>query len=191
MSLPLEDRLTHSRAWVLDRIAMALGGRIAEEVKFGQLTTGATDDFRQATKLARSMVTEWGMSDKLGPMAWGERDESAMFQFGPAAKSRDYSEETAREIDNEVRRVISEQYTRARALIEENRAHLDAIAEALLERETLDQEELTALMKGEPLPDRERIIIPTYAEKQKRAREEKDRKGSIFQPRPREVPQGS
>jgi cell division protease FtsH len=191
MSLPTEDRLNHSRDWVLDRIAMALGGRIAEEIKFGQLTTGATDDFRQATKLARAMVTEWGMSDALGPMAYGEREESAMFQFGPSARHKDYSEQTAREIDNEVRRIINEQYQRARAIIEGNREKLDAISHALLERETLDNEELRAILAGQALPEREKVVIPTYAEKSKKARESKERKGSIFQPRPREAPQGS
>ncbi len=190
MSLPEEDRLGYSADWVEERISMALGGRIAEEIKFNQLTTGAADDFRKATQLARSMVTEWGMTKALGPMAYGEKDD-VMFQFGPAQKFKDYSEQTAREIDNEVRRIIEEQYSRARAIIEENIDKLDAIAEALLERETLDSEELTALMEGRELPERKRVVIPTYAEKKKQAKDGKDRKGSIFQPRPREVPQGS
>jgi cell division protease FtsH len=190
MALPQEDRHNHSRDWVLDRIAMTLGGRLAEEIKFGELTTGASDDFRQATKLARAMVTEWGMSDALGPIAYGEREESAMFQFGPSARTKDYSEQTAREIDNEVRRIISDQYARARKLLEDNREKLDGIATALLERETLDHTELMAIMDGRPLPDRQRIDIPTYADKKKKAREAKERKGSIFTPRPREVPQG-
>jgi len=190
MSLPKEDKQGYSRSWIEDRIAMALGGRVAEEIKLDQLTTGAADDFRKATQLARAMVTEWGMSDKMGPMAFGDR-EDALFQFGPISRHKDYSEETAREIDNEVRRIIHEQYARAREAIEANLERLDAIAEALLERETLDTEELDALMNGQPLPPRDRVVIPTYAEKQQKAREAKDRKGSIFQPRPREVPQGS
>ncbi|MEM9190639.1 MAG: ATP-dependent zinc metalloprotease FtsH [Myxococcota bacterium] len=190
-TLPKEDRLNDSKQRATDFIAMALGGRIAEEIKFGQLTTGAMDDIRKATKTARSMVTEWGMSSALGPIAYGDTQESALFQFGPAARHKDYSEHTAQEIDGEVRRIIQEQYDRARKLLEENADILDRIAEALLERETLDTEELTALMAGEPLPEREKILVPTYAEKQRKAKEGKDRKASIFQPRPREVPSGS
>ncbi len=188
MSLPEEDRLGYSASFIEERIAMALGGRIAEEIKFDQLTTGAADDFRKATQLARSMVTEWGMTKAMGPMAYGEKDD-VMFQFGPSQRNKDYSEQTAREIDNEVRRIIEVQYERARKILEENIDTLDAIAEALLERETLDAEELSALMEGRELPERKRVVIPTYAEKKKQAKD--DRKGSIFQPRPREVPQGS
>jgi cell division protease FtsH len=166
---------------------MALGGRIAEEVVFGQLTTGAADDFSKATQLARSMVTEWGMSDNLGPLTYGEKEDASFLPFGPGMRNNDYSEQTAREIDQEVRRIIQEQYARAKKLLLENREKLDTIAEALLERETLDREELEAIMAGKPLPSRERVVIPTYAEK----RDNKDKtKGSIFQPRPREVPTG-
>jgi cell division protease FtsH len=188
MSLPKEDRLGYSRDWALDRIAMALGGRIAEEIKFQQLTTGASNDFKQATQLARAMVTEWGMSEALGPMAYGEREENPMLPFGPGMRHQDYSEQTAQEIDAEVRRIIQTQYARARKLCEENTTKLNAIAEALLERETLDSEELDALMEEKPLPPRDRVVIPTYADKRNEAREK--RKGSIFQPRPREVPSG-
>jgi cell division protease FtsH len=188
MSLPKEDRLGYSRDWALDRIAMALGGRIAEEIKFGQLTTGASNDFKQATQLARAMVTEWGMSDKLGPMAYGQSDENPMLPFGPAMRHQDYSEQTAQEIDVEVRTIIREQYARAKAICMAATEKLDAIAHALLERETLDSEELDALMEGRPMPSRERVLIPTYADKRNEQREK--RKGSIFQPRPREVPSG-
>jgi len=188
MSLPKEDRLGYSRDWALDRIAMALGGRIAEELKFGQLTTGASNDFKQATQLAKAMVTEWGMSEKLGPMAYGSSEDNPMLPFGPGVRHQDYSEMTAQEIDAEVRRIIQEQYARARSLCESSMDKLNAIAEALLERETLDSEELDALMDGRPMPPRERVVIPTYADKRNDAREK--RKGSIFQPRPREVPSG-
>jgi len=188
MSLPKEDRLGYSRDWALDRIAMALGGRIAEEIKFGQLTTGASNDFRQATQLARAMVTEWGMSATLGTLVYGEREENPMLPFGPSMRHQDYSEKTAQEIDTEVRSIIAGEYTRSRQLIESAREKLDAIAEALLERETLDSADLDALMDGRPMPPRERTVIPTYADKRNEAREK--RKGSIFQPRPREVPSG-
>lgn len=182
MSLPEEDRQSYSAEWVRDRIAMALGGRIAEEIVFEQLTTGAADDFKKATQLARSMVTEWGMSDRLGPLAYVEKEESG---FLGASYHKDYSEETAKEIDDEVRGIINTQYARAYKLLEGERSKLDRLAEALLERETLDREEIEAVMEDKPLPPRRMVSIPTYAEKR---RDDEDRKGSIFQPRPREVP---
>ncbi|MFW5920713.1 MAG: ATP-dependent zinc metalloprotease FtsH, partial [Polyangiales bacterium] len=185
MALPEEDRQSYSADWITDRIAMALGGRIAEEIVFGQLTTGAADDFRKATQLARSMVTEWGMSEKLGPLAYGEKEDS-QFTMGPSMRTKDYSEHTAREIDQEVRHIIQKQYSRARELLEEHKDKLDRIATNLLERETLDHEELTAIMEGRELPEREKVHIPSYADKKKDSKDK--RKGSIFQPRPREVP---
>jgi cell division protease FtsH len=183
MALPEEDRQSYSAEWVRDRIAMALGGRLAEEVVFGQLTTGAADDFKKATQLARSMVTEWGMSSRLGPLSYVEKEESG---FLGQTYHKDYSEQTAKEIDDEVRRIINAQYDRAKAVLEEHREKLDAIAEALLERETLGREEIEAIMAGEELPPPVIVSVPTYAEK-RRENEEK-RKGAIFQPRPREVP---
>ena len=183
MALPEEDRLSVSRIQALDRIAMALGGRLAEEVVFGQLTSGAADDIKKATQLARAMVTQWGMSPKLGPLAYVEREESG---FLGAQYYKDYSEATAQEIDREVRAMITEQYERVKELLEENRDKLDAIATALLERETIGRAELDAILKGEELPPPERVVIPSYAEKRREAKEK--RKGSIFQPRPREVP---
>jgi len=183
MALPEEDRLSYSADWVLDRIAMALGGRLAEEVVFGQLTTGAADDFKKATQLARSMVTEWGMSASLGPLSYVEKEESG---FLGQSYHKDYSEETAKEIDDEVRSIINAQYDRAKRIVEEHRRELDAIAEALLERETLGREEIEAIMSGKDLPPPVTVSVPTYAEK-RRENEEK-RKGAIFQPRPREVP---
>jgi len=129
------------------------------------------------------MVTEWGMSEKLGTLAYVEREDSG---FLGSTHHKEYSEATAKEIDDEVRRIVAEQYARAREVLTANRERLDAMADALLERETLDRTEIEMLMRGEVLPERQRIIIPTYADKRKDAREK--RKGSIFQPRPREVP---
>ncbi|MDH5674907.1 MAG: ATP-dependent zinc metalloprotease FtsH [Myxococcales bacterium] len=188
MSLPKEDRLGYSKEWALDRIAMALGGRIAEETMLGDITTGAADDFRQATRLARSMVTEWGMSEKLGPLAYLEQEESFL-PFMPGPRRGEYSEKTANLIDEEVHRIITEQYRRVTELLGNNRIQLEAMALALLERETLDNEEIAAVMAGEPLPERKRVVIPSYADKHRRGKEK--RKGSIFTPRPREVPSGS
>ena len=187
MSLPREDVLGHSRDQIESMIALALGGRIAEEIKFGEKTTGAGNDLQRVTRLARAMVTELGMSDKLGPLVYGERDDE-MFSMGPSIRQKEYSEQTAREIDDEVRRIVQVQYDRARKAIEENVDKLDAIAMALLERETIDAEELQAIMEGRELPTRQRIVIPKYSEKAAKAKEK--RKASIFQPRPREVPTG-
>jgi cell division protease FtsH len=183
MSLPREDVLGHSRDQIESMIALALGGRI----KFGEKTTGAGNDLQKVTRLARAMVTELGMSDKLGPLVYGERDDE-MFSMGPSIRQKEYSEQTAREIDDEVRRIVNVQYDRARKAIEENVDKLDAIAMALLERETIDAEELQAIMEGRELPTRQRIVIPKYSEKAAKAKEK--RKASIFQPRPREVPTG-
>ena len=183
MALPEEDQLSYSADWVRDRIAMALGGRLAEEAVFGQLTTGAADDFKKATQLARSMVTEWGMSKALGPLSYVETEETGF--LGPT-HHKDYSEETAKEIDDEVRRIINEQYDRAKLVIAEHREQLNAIAEALLERETLGRAEIEAIMSGKELPPSAVVSVPTYAEKRRESEEKK--KGAIFQPRPREVP---
>jgi cell division protease FtsH len=188
MSLPKEDRLGYSKDWALDRIGMALAGRVAEEIALGEVTTGAADDFRQATHLARSMVTEWGMSDKLGPLAYLEREESFL-PFMPGPRRGDYSENTARAIDDEVHRIVVEQYERVKAIVKANTDKLEAMAKALLERETLDAVEILAVMEGQVLPERKRIEIPRYAEKQRKAKDK--RKTSIFSPRPREVPSGS
>jgi len=188
MSLPKEDRLSTSKEWLLDRIAMTLGGRVAEEVKFGQITTGASNDFQKATQLARAMVTEWGMSDTLGPMAYGEREDAMFSMGGPSMRNKDYSEQTAQEIDAEVRRIITEQYERAKRIVTENLDKLDLISEALLERETIDGLEIEAIMAGRELPPRTKIVIPRYSEKSAKAKPA--RKTSIFQPRPREVPSG-
>ncbi|HJL15068.1 MAG TPA: ATP-dependent zinc metalloprotease FtsH [Sandaracinaceae bacterium LLY-WYZ-13_1] len=185
-TLPESDPLSRSKEWCVDSIAMALGGRIAEELKFEELTSGAASDLQRVTNIARQMVTSWGMSE-LGPMAFGEKDDSP-FQMGPSFRQKDYSEKTAQEIDDEVRRIVSTQYERARSLLEEHRVQLDGIAEALLERETLDREELEAIMEGRELPEREKVHIPRYSEKQRQQKEK--RKSSIFQPRPREVPSG-
>jgi len=188
MSLPKEDRLGYSKDWALDRIGMALAGRVAEEVALGEMTTGAADDFRQATHLARSMVTEWGMSDRLGPLAYLEREESYL-PFMPGPRRGEYSENTSRTIDEEVHRIVTEQYNRVKALVQNNMDKLEAMSKALLERETLDAEEIRAVMDGIALPERKRVEIPRYAEKSRKSKDK--RKASIFSPRPREVPSGS
>ncbi|MFN3285695.1 MAG: ATP-dependent zinc metalloprotease FtsH [bacterium] len=150
MGMPPEDRYTRTRAELLDEITVAMGGRVAEEIVFGEVTTGAENDFEQATDMARKMVTDFGMSEKLGPMSLGKR-HGPVFLGRDLVESRNYSEEIAYEIDKEVRRIIDECYSRAKQILEANRDKLEVIARALLEKESLDAEELDRLLAGQPL----------------------------------------
>ncbi|HEV2356795.1 MAG TPA: cell division protein FtsH, partial [bacterium] len=133
------------------RIAICLGGRIAEEIIFGQMTTGAGNDIEKATDLARKMVTEFGMSDKLGPLTLGAK-HGPVFLGRDLVESRNYSEEIAYEIDKEVRRIIDECYGRARQVLTEHKPVLERISRALLERESLESDDLDLLIAGQPLP---------------------------------------
>jgi cell division protease FtsH len=177
--LPTEDRHLMTRKQALARIAMALGGRTAEELVFSEITTGAADDIRRATQIARSMVCEVGMSEKLGPVAYGEREESVFLGRDFAQRHQDYSEQTAISIDDEISRIVAEQHEVARKVLLDHRAQLDALAHALLERETLDSEEIQAVIDGRPLPVRVKVIIPSWSEKEK-VQKEKRRAASIF-----------
>ncbi len=182
MFLPVEDRHLMSKKQSLARIAMALGGRAAEEIVFGEVTTGAQDDIKRATKLARSMVCEHGMSDKIGPISYGE-PEGSIFLGREMATSRDgYSESTAAEIDAEVRSIIDAQYALARSVILEHRERLDRIAESLLVRETLDSEEIAAIAEDRELPEPKQVTVPRYSDKKKDDQSEKKRPTSIFAP---------
>ncbi len=180
MSLPIEDRHTMTRTQALARIAMYLGGRVAEELVFSEITTGAQDDIKRATRMARAMVCKLGMSDKIGPISHGEDEENVFLGREIASHHEEYSDETARDIDREVRAIIESQQQVARHLIAANRDKLDRLAEALLERETLDSDEILAAIAGEPLPEHQRVIIPTWSEKQKTRNAEKKRPASIF-----------
>jgi len=179
MFLPVEDRHLMTKGQMLARIAMALGGRVAEEVVFGEITTGASDDIKRATRLAHSMVCELGMTSKLGPVAYGENEENVFLGREMTSRKADYAEDTAREIDNEVRRIVEEQYAVAKAVVVENRDKLERLAQSLLERETLDSEEIAACLEGRELPSRHRVVIPSYADKRK-DKVEKRRPASIF-----------
>ncbi|HXF82603.1 MAG TPA: ATP-dependent zinc metalloprotease FtsH [bacterium] len=152
ISAPPEDKYTYTRSELLDRITAALGGRVAEELVFGEVTTGAQNDFEQATDLARRMVTEFGMSEKLGPLSLGKR-HGPVFLGRDLVETKNYSEEIAYEIDKEVRRIIDECYERARRVISEHRVTLERVAKALLERESLEGDELERVMAGQPLEE--------------------------------------
>jgi cell division protease FtsH len=145
--VPVDDRHTWSREYILNRLAIMFGGRVAEELVLGHMTTGAGDDIEKATELARRMVCEWGMSERLGPMTFGKKEEQ-IFLGRDFTQTKDYSEQTAIEIDAEVRRIISDAYDRAKRLLQENRDVLDKMAEVLLEKEVLDASEIGTILEG-------------------------------------------
>jgi len=145
MSLPEDDRYLQSRAKLEDMIAGILGGRAAEEVTFGDVTTGASDDLEKATKMARVMVTQYGMSDKLGPRTFGQKEE-LVFLGREIAEQRDYSEKVAQEIDAEMHEIIGRAYNRALEILRSKKDKLQALAEQLMERETLEAHEVQAIL---------------------------------------------
>jgi len=147
LALPVEDKFLSARGEMLDEIAMMLGGRVAEAITMGDITTGASNDIERATKLARSMVTQYGMSDKLGPMTLGE-GQHEVFLGRDFSAQPNYSQEIAFEIDKEIRRMIDEGYQVAYKILAERRELLDLMADVLVERETVDKEELAALLDG-------------------------------------------
>jgi len=149
MQLPQEDRYSMDREQILQNIAVLFGGRIAEEVFMGQMTTGASNDFERATDIARRMVTQWGMSEKLGTMVYGE-NEGEIFLGRSITTHKNLSEATMQKVDAEIRRIIDEQYSLARRLIEDNRDKVDTMAKALLEWETLDSDQVNDIMAGRP-----------------------------------------
>ncbi len=152
MQLPEEDRYSHNREYLLTQIAILMGGRIAEELFMGQMTTGASNDFERATDLATKMVSRWGMSDALGPRVYGE-NESEVFLGRDVSTHKNLSPSTAEKVDAEVTRIISEQYTRAKNIIEENRAKMERMTKALMEWETINADQINDIMAGkEPQP---------------------------------------
>ncbi|MEE9125838.1 MAG: ATP-dependent zinc metalloprotease FtsH, partial [Planctomycetota bacterium] len=157
--LPIDERHTHTKSYLKGQLAVLMGGRAAEEIFLEQLTTGAGNDIEKATELARKMVCEWGMSEKLGPLTFGKKQEQ-IFLGREIAQHSDYSEATAMEIDKEVRWLGDEAYKEAHRLVSENRDILVRIAEALLEREVLDGPEVEILVQGGTLPARE-LETPT------------------------------
>jgi cell division protease FtsH len=152
MQLPVEDRYSHNREYLLARIAVLMGGRIAEEVFMNQMTTGASNDFEQATQLSQNMVSRWGMSDALGPRVYGD-NQSEVFLGREMSTHRNVSPDTAEKVENEVSRIIDQEYARAREIIEDNSEKIEVMAKALLEWETLDSDQVDQIMAGEePTP---------------------------------------
>ena len=149
MQLPEEDRYAYDRVYLMSRIAVLFGGRIAEELFMHQMTTGASNDFERATQMARDMVTRYGMSDALGPMVYGEND-GEVFLGRSVTTHKNMSETTMQQVDSEIRRIIDEQYALARKLLEENRDKVEAMTAALLELETIDADQINDIMEGKP-----------------------------------------
>ncbi len=171
MSLPEGDRYSKSKAKCLDELTMAMGGRVAEELIFGanKVSNGASGDIKMATSQARMMVTEWGMSDKLGMIAYADNSQE-VFLGHSVTQNKNVSEATAREIDNEIKSIIDNAYARSKAILTENLANLHALAQGLLEYETLSLDEIRTVLRGEkvirrvnddPAPDSRRASVPT------------------------------
>jgi len=147
MQLPTEDRYLMTRSELLDRLAVLLGGRVAEETIFNEISTGAQNDLERATDIARSMVKEYGMSERLGPMTF-ERERRALFlEIGGMPKS-EFSEETAKIIDEEVKKIITETYTRVKEIIVKKKDKLDILAKLLLEKEVIEGDELRKIINS-------------------------------------------
>ena len=184
--LPEEDRMLTSRVQAEARLAFSLGGRTAEEIVFGEVTTGATDDLERATELARRMVTQWGMSSKLGPRTFGKKEE-LVFLGRDISETRNYSEATALLIDQEISDLIDVAHERARDIIVEHRDRLDDIAAKLLEVETLDAEAFHAMFDGEaPVSDQTDESEP--ADEASEAEEAEPEEQPKQQPRPIPAP---
>ena len=154
MQLPEEDKYNYTKEYMEGSIAIIMGGRAAEQIFLGSCTTGASNDLERSTDLARRMVCEWGMSKDMGPLTFGKKEEQ-IFLGREIAQHQDYSEETAVRIDQEVKKLVLDGYSRAEEILKANRAPLVRLAEALLEYETLDLEEIDAVVKGEPMKARE------------------------------------
>ncbi|MDA1184838.1 MAG: ATP-dependent zinc metalloprotease FtsH [Acidobacteria bacterium] len=172
--LPVDEKHNYSREYLEDQIAILLGGRIAEEITIGSITTGASNDFERATEMARRMVCEWGMSEAMGPMAFGKKEEQ-IFLGREIAQHQDFSEDTALHIDKEVKRFITDNYERASKILREHKDQLVALADALLVRETLDAEQVRRIAAGEALEAFVPEVRPPSAPPEPKAAIEKER----------------
>ncbi|MEQ1757784.1 MAG: ATP-dependent zinc metalloprotease FtsH [Vicinamibacterales bacterium] len=158
--LPMDEKHNYSREYLQDQIAILLGGRIAEELTLGSMTTGAGNDLERATEMARKMVCEWGMSDAMGPLTFGKKEEQ-IFLGREIAQHQDYSEDTALKIDGEVKRFVTDAYTRATEILSQHKHHILEMADALLARETLDAEQVRRIVADEALEPLEPTTAPS------------------------------
>jgi cell division protease FtsH len=180
--LPPEDRLNMSREFALNQIAILMGGRVAEEIVFGQKTTGAGNDIERATELARSMVTEWGMSDEFGPLNFSAGKGQEVFLGRDFSNSNHLSEDTARRIDAEIRSIVTKQHARAVQILNEHRKELEAFGEALLEYETLDSDDIDTLLRGGKITRPVAAAVRKAKEATDAAEGERKRPASILPP---------
>src|SRR5207249_2777982 len=162
LSIPEEERFHHGLDFFKARLSMTMGGRAADRLVYGQPYAGAEMDLRQATRLARYMVTHWGMSERLGPMAFRVGEEH-VFLGKEIQEPRDFSEGTAQLIDDEVQKLLREADDRAYELLAKNREKLDALVEALLQREELLRDEIEKVLRGEPLPPPESPLVEIHS----------------------------
>jgi len=177
--IPEEDRHFYSRSQLIDRLSAGMGGLVAEELVFGESTTGPSNDLEHATRLARQMVTQWGMSERLGPRTFGRKEEM-VFLGREISESRNYSEKVAEEIDEEVRQIIDKAYHTAKKLLTDNRDRLNSVVSILLEQETIEGDPLTALLSGKPPSDSTPDVTPEGPS----PRESGESKKGVTQPKP-------
>jgi cell division protease FtsH len=185
--LPIDEKHNYSRDYLRDQICILLGGRIAEEITLGSITTGAGNDLERATDLARKMVCEWGMSDSMGPLTFGKKEEQ-IFLGREIAQHQDYSEDTALKIDHEVKRFVTEAYIRAQEILSQHKPRLIEMADALLVHETLDSEQVRRVVAGEPL-DEPRPAAPATPQAAPTAPKPKERQPIVPSIPPRPVTQ--
>ena len=182
--LPLDEKHNYSREYLQDQLAILMGGRIAEELTTGSITTGAGNDLERATELARRMVCEWGMSDAMGPLTFGKKEEQ-IFLGREISQHQDYSEDTALRIDQEVKKLVTDNYTRAQNVLTEHKQKVLDMADALLARETLDADQVRRIVAGLPL---EPLVTtpgaPPVPPREAKAAKEKERPAAIVSPLP-------
>jgi cell division protease FtsH len=199
ITLPTEDKFMRSRPELMDTLAKSLGGRTAEELVFGEITTGAEDDLNKTTDTAKRMVMRWGMSEKLGPRTFG-RDSGQPFLGRDFGHEADYSEEIAREIDDEIRRIVEDAHERARKVLSDHMDEMQRLSKVLIEYETIDREQFQALLAGtapeEVFKDHEKHAQPV-ADEQPAKQPSKPRTiglplpGALHQSKPPDAPQGA
>jgi cell division protease FtsH len=183
MQLPTDDKHNYTREYLNDWIAILLGGRLAEEITFGSITTGAGNDLERSTEMARKMVCEYGMSDAMGPLTFGKKEEQ-IFLGREIAQHQDYSEDTAIHIDQEIKRIVTENYTKAKGLLETHRDALVRIADALLVREVLDAEQVRKIVAGESLEDPKVAASPPSSSSEDGSKRPAKERPSIVPPIP-------
>ena len=191
-SLPGEDRHSYTKGFLIDRICIMMGGRVAEELVFATMTTGAANDIKQATDVVRKLICDYGMTSELGPLSYGEKEEQ-IFLGRDFNRRRDYSERTAEVIDGLMRNIVEEQYARAKNILTGHREELDRLAGALLEYELLDREDIMKIIKGLPVgsPKKTRSLVKKPGSGAEKAQEESAAKAAAENAgSPNAAPQG-